>query len=85
MARPLLTIARKWGLAPMEWAPSSLSKDGSHYHFPHEKRTDIYGQIKQAIEHAWSGAEATPIVALCKETKQVRSAVGIDHSHCNCE
>ncbi len=85
MARPLLTIAAKWGLPPMEWVPPKLSKDGSHYHLPAEERITIYCELKNAIRSVWADHGTAPIVALCKETRPVRSASGIEHVHCNCE
>ena len=85
MGMSLLTIAAKWGLPPMEWVPGELTKDGMHYHIPEEQRFDIYRQLISFIKSAWRKAGSIPIVALCKETRSVREALGINHSHCNCE
>jgi len=83
MGRSLLPIAAKWGLSPMEWAPKELSKEGMHYHI--HGRLDIYRQLMSFIKSAWRQAETTPVVALCKETRFTREALGINHNHCNCE
>ena len=85
MGRSLLTIAAKWGLPPMGFVPGKLSRDGMHYHMPEQQRIDIYGQLVEFVKSAWEGTETTPIVALCKETRSIRQALGIEHSHCNCE
>jgi len=85
MGRSLLTIAAKWGLPPIEWTPTELTKDGMHYHIPEGQRIEIYRQLSDTIESAWQSTGAIPIVALCKETRGVRPATGITHEHCNCE
>jgi len=81
----LLTWARLWGLPPMEWEPPRLTKDGSHYHLSVEERIHIYSFLKQAIFEAWKSTGTVPIVALCKETKDVRIETDLLHKHCNCE
>jgi len=85
MGKSLLTMAAKWGLPPMECTPPELSKDGMHFHINMAQRIDIYRQLKDLIKTAWNKSGSKPIVALCKESHTVRSAVGIDHNHCNCE
>jgi len=85
MGRSLLTISEKWGLPPMEWTPPKLSKDGMHYHIEEAQRIEIYRFLKACVNDAWKNQESTPIVALCKESKQVRTVVGLTHDHCNCE
>ena len=85
MGRSLLSIANSWGLPPMGWLPKKLSKDGMHYHIPEAERIEIYSQLKGYIQSAWQQSGSVPIVALCKETKSVRNALGINHNHCNCE
>ena len=85
MGRSLLTIADRWGLPPMEFAPGTLTKDGMHYHLPDEQRIDIYRRLMDFIKSSWEHAGHTPIVALCKETRTIREALGMTHSHCNCE
>lgn len=85
MGRPLLTMAAKWGLPPMEWIPPKLSKDGMHYHIGKAERIAIYGRLAVSIQEAWGQTGRAPIVALCKESKAVRAAVSITHNHCNCE
>ena len=85
MGRSLLTIGEKWGLPPMEWTPPKLSKDGMHYHIEEAQRIEIYRYLKECVNDAWKDQESAPIVALCKESRQVRAAVGLSHDHCNCE
>jgi len=85
MGRSLLTITKKWGLPPMEFIPGNLTKDGMHYHIPARQRNDIYQQLISFIKSAWQPAGTIPIIALCKETKDLREALGINHNHCNCE
>lgn len=85
MGRSLLTIATKWGLPQMEFIPGNLHKDGMHYHLPDEQRIDIYCKLSDFIATVWQRIGRAPIVALCKETKAIRDALGITHSHCNCE
>jgi spore photoproduct lyase len=85
MGRSLLTMAAKWGLPPMEWTPPKLAKDGQHFHMDEVLRIDIYRQLAGFINAAWEQTGSTPIVGLCKESHAVRSAVGINHNHCNCE
>jgi DNA repair photolyase len=85
MGRSLRTIATKWGLPPMEWMPPKLAKDGMHFHMDQTRRTEIYRQLKCSIDSAWRECRSTPVIALCKESKVVRAAVGIVHNHCNCE
>jgi DNA repair photolyase len=84
MGRSLLTFAAKWGLPPMECTPPELSKDGMHFHISEAQRINIYRQLQDQIKTAWQ-PEQTPIIALCKESVAVRTAVGIVHNHCNCE
>jgi len=85
MGRSLLTIAAKWGLPSMEWMPKELTRDGMHYHIPEGRRINIYGLLCDMVKSAWQSTGTVPIVALCKETRPVRAAVGITHNHCNCE
>jgi len=85
MGRSLLTIARKWGLPPMEWTPPDLTKDGVHYHIDESERIEIYLKLTGFISDACRQSGSRPIVALCKESTAVRTAVGITHDHCNCE
>lgn len=85
MGRSLLTIGEKWGLPPMEWTPPKLTKDGMHYHIDEVQRIEIYRYLKESVSEAWKDQGSTPIVALCKESRQVRTAVGLNHDHCNCE
>jgi len=80
----LQTFAQKWGLSPIEWAPSGLRKDGAHYHLPKEARVEIYGFLARAVADAWRTSGHCPTVALCKEPHAVRQALGLDHDRCNC-
>jgi len=79
----LRTFSEKWGLPPLEWAPEGVEKDGAHYHLGKEMRVDIYRFLVDKIRDAW-GERRSPIVALCKEPKNIRKEVGIDHDSCNC-
>jgi len=81
----LLTWARLWGLPAMEWKPPRLTKDGSHYHVSVDERIRIHSFLKQAVHEAWKSTGRVPIVALCKETKEIRIKTGLMHEHCNCE
>jgi DNA repair photolyase len=85
MGRSLLGMANSWGLPSMEWLPKKLSKDGMHYHIPETERIEIYAKLRDYIQSAWQQNSFAPIVALCKETKTVRTVLGINHNHCNCE
>jgi DNA repair photolyase len=85
MARSLSTIAKKWGLPPVEWELPELLRDGSHYHLPPNKRVEIYHFIRDAIENAWHGTGHNPIIALCKESRTMRASMGLLHDRCNCE
>ena len=85
MGRSLLTMAARWGLPAMEFTPGKLAKDGMHYHLPDDQRIDIYRQLMGFIRAAWNHTGHAPIIALCKETKGIRAALDITHSHCNCE
>jgi len=80
----LHTFAEGWGLPRMEWTPTDLEKDGMHYHMSVARRTEIYGALAAAISDAWQGRGKAPIVALCKEPRAIRQAVGLDHDTCNC-
>jgi DNA repair photolyase len=85
MGKSLSTMSRKWGLPPVEWELPELSIDGSHYHLSSRLRADIYEFMKGAIASAWLGTGHQPIVALCKESRTMRQAVGLLHDRCNCE
>ena len=85
MGRGLLTMARKWGLPPLEWKLPKMVQQGIHYHIPIRERVAIYDFIKKTVEKSWRSTGSLPVVALCKETAAVREAVGLTHLHCNCE
>jgi hypothetical protein len=59
-----------------------MVKEGSQYHLPKEKRVELYKTIKSQIGEFRS---KTPLVSLCKETFDVRQAVGVGHGECNCQ
>jgi hypothetical protein len=61
-----------------------MSKDASHYHITKELRIELSKTIKQEIEELWGGAGKSPIVFLCKETHDIRKAVGVEHGECDC-
>lgn len=86
MGTGLKVFSKKWGLEPMAWQlPVELRKDGGlHYHLPTPMKISIYQQIDRMIRDAWP-SPATPHLALCKETSEVRRASGISGRHCNCE
>ncbi len=79
----LKAFSRLWGLPAMEWTPPALEHDGLHYHLPRAPRLEIYGYLLNTIRAAWSGIGA-PAVALCKESRDLRREVGLDHGVCNC-
>jgi len=80
----LRTFAQSWGLPPIEWTPSGLEKDGAHYHLDKQHRVGIYRSLATHVKGAWSSLGGTPYVALCKEPRAVRTAVGLTHDMCNC-
>jgi len=82
--RCLQVFARRWGLPKMEWTPEGLEKDGAHYHLVAQERIRIYRFLAESVRMAWRSRGHEPIVALCKEPRSVRTAVGLDHDRCNC-
>lgn len=71
-----------WGLVAPEWEPDGLERDGTHMHLGVERRADIYRTIMRLLDEApWPAA---PRVELCKETHEMRRAVGIKNCSCNC-
>jgi DNA repair photolyase len=79
----LRAFSRLWGLPAMEWEPSGLEHDGAHYHLPKHQRMEIYSHLLSTIRAAWYGVGA-PVVALCKEPRDLRRELGLDHNMCNC-
>ncbi len=76
-----------WGLPAAEWDPGELplQQDGTHRHLPEADRITIYRTVNEAIEAAWARRSTTPAVELCKETHEVRNAVGFScTARCNC-
>jgi hypothetical protein len=78
-------MAAKWGLPPMEWTPPRLAKDGMHLHIEEVQRVGMYRRLTHFINAAWDKSGPVPTVALCKESRGVREAIGLVHYHCNCE
>jgi DNA repair photolyase len=71
-----------WGLAAPEWEPDGLTKDGTHWHLSKEHRQDIYRTIIRLVDETpWA---VKPRVELCKESHEMRRAVGIVGCSCNC-
>lgn len=85
MGKSLEAFHKGWGLLPKEWTPPEMVKDVEHYHLPEEQRVQIYQQIIMFVKTAWRPTGSVPALALCKEPRRIRSAVGLDHKHCNCE
>ncbi len=75
----LAAWARRWGLPPLGWQPPAMVRDGTHEQLPAEQRVAIYREVAAAVRVAWPDAE----ISLCKETRAVRSAVGVTASRCN--
>lgn len=76
-----------WGLPAAEWNPDDLMlvQDGTHRHLPETTRIVIYREINHLIRLAWAKSTTMPAVELCKETHQVRQAVGFScTARCNC-
>jgi len=80
-----LTVRERWGLPPIKWKPTEMTKYGSHYHIKNELRIEIYKTIKNQIEKFRGTGNKLPVVASCKETHDVRKAVGLEHGYCNCQ
>src|SRR2546421_1535792 len=72
----------RWGLPAMEWQPSEneLVKDGTHRHFPEERRINIYRKVSALILQEFPKAR----ISLCKETHTVRKALALCNADCNC-
>ncbi len=70
----------RWNLPAMEWRPEALRRDGTHRHVPVASRVRTYQTI------AGMCAEFLPnsVVALCKETNEVRRMSGVTSTACNC-
>ncbi|MAD80302.1 MAG: hypothetical protein CMJ50_05575 [Planctomycetaceae bacterium] len=74
------TWREKWGLPPMEWEPTELSKEGTHFHVPEDERIAIYRIVTDLSRKYLPDSR----VSLCKETHSVRKAVGLCNADCNC-
>ena len=80
----MATFSRGWGQPPMEVTQTGLVKEGDHYHLPEDDRVAIYKTLTTAIRSSWKGTGHMPVVALCKEPKELRRKVGLLHGGCNC-
>ncbi len=67
------------------WEELLIAEDYNHMHYHIPGRLDIYRQLMGFIKSAWRQAETIPFIALCKEPRFIREALGLNHSHCNCE
>jgi DNA repair photolyase len=72
----------RWGLLPMEWQPEDdeMEQAGTHRHLTEERRVQIYRTVGQAIRNEFP----TGKISLCKETHNVRKALMLCNSDCNC-
>ena len=81
----MATFSDGRGQPPLEVSLSGLVKEGDHYyHLPVKDRVEIYTTLTKAISAAWKGTGHMPVVALCKEPKELRRKVGLLHGQCNC-
>ncbi len=71
---------RHWNLPAMEWRPETLRRDGTHRHAPVAYRVQTY----QAIAAMCAEFFPDSVVALCKETKEVRRLSCLNSASCNC-
>jgi DNA repair photolyase len=69
-----------WGLPAMEWEPTDLEHDGTHWHLPMERRVAIYKEVTGIIRSEFADAR----VSLCKETHSVRRQLMLCNADCNC-
>jgi hypothetical protein len=69
-----------WGLPEMEWVPTDLEHDGTHWHLPAQRRVEIYQTVAKLIRNSFADAR----VSLCKETHQVRRQMMLCNADCNC-
>lgn len=76
----LLAWAERWGLPRLEWQPEDLVADGTHEHLGYEIRVELYRALMEMCREVWPGAQ----VGLCKETRAVRRALGLQRARCNC-
>jgi len=91
---PTLDLWReRWGLPPTEFdVRADLTREGTHSHIPAAERQKIYRIVNSSINRAWPSLQdsrgvrlSPPFVELCKETHDVRRAVGFaSTAHCNC-
>jgi hypothetical protein len=76
---------QKWGLpAPeFDWRMfGGLSKEGTHFRMPEEKRIEVYSSIANMIKRTWP--VFYPKISLCKETHSVTRSTGLGTTQCNC-
>lgn len=69
-----------WGLPPMEWEPTGLVKEGTHFHMAEQERVEVYRTVT-AISRKYLPESR---VSLCKETNGVRKQLMLCNADCNC-
>ena len=74
------TWREKWELPAMEWKPSGLTEQGTHYRPPETERCRIYGTVADLCREYFADSK----VGLCKGTYALRGQVGLSNTHCNC-
>lgn len=70
----------KWGLPAMEWEPTDMTHEGTHYHVPEAERAAIYSAVREICRRHLPDSR----VSLCKETNAVRKQLGLCNADCNC-
>lgn len=74
------TWREKWELPAMEWKPSDLTKQGTHYRPPEAERCRICGTVANLCQKYFADSK----VGLCKETYTLRDRLGLSNDCCNC-
>jgi DNA repair photolyase len=74
------TWRKKWGLPAMDWEPTNMVKDGTHFHLPEAERLAIYSTVAGLCRKHLPDSK----VSLCKETLPVRKQAGLCNAYCNC-
>ncbi len=69
-----------WGVPEMEWKPRRVERDGTHWHIPAGDRIAAYKAVAGLCARHFGGS----VVAICKETRHVRQATGLNSLACNC-
>ena len=70
----------RWGLPAMEWQPTDLVEDGTHWHLPTARRIEIYQTVTNLVRREFPQAR----MSLCKETHDIRKALMLCNADCNC-